>query len=399
MHDPDFDAVISYIDALPLEAVVRNKEPEEFVHWSGRQRTLVEMSARSLDILVIGREADVEYITGVPEVWVATKVPVAPIGVLVRATGELYLSGTADEVNTKAIGPNEVYGLSWDPTTLVGELQNIAGASAVRRVGFSTVSPKVRAMLPNAFPNAEFVEGNVAIHTAQEIQTPDEIASPLTDGKKQASVVASNLVTFADTTPVAVRNDVGHWTLFAQLAASNAVPNRDEVREWMDFYIKVLTTTGWEVAGDIVNETTEEVVGSTVHEKILALAVAALGPIPSAVNMVALALNALQGMNRNSPWIRLFNRRAEDARSCGLQIADCEADDAGAVTLRGVEFLVEAHQRLTQFLFFRFASGDARLYQRTRTLRLSAENRQKYSAAVAQKILDRITDNILSFDV
>jgi hypothetical protein len=399
MPEPDLDAVIRYIDALPLEDAVRDEDLEEFLHWSGRQRTLVEMGARGLDILVIGRETDVEYITGVPEVWVASKRSVAPIGVLVRATGELYLSGTAGEVNTGAIGPDEVYGLSWDPTTLVGELQNIEGASAVRRVGLSTISPTVRAMLPNAFPKAEFVEGNVAMQAAQEIQTPDEIAPPLTDGKKQASVVASNLVTFADKTPVAVRNDVGHWALFAQLAASKAFPNKDAVRDWMDFYINVLTTTGWEVVGDVSNETTEKVVGSTVHEKILELVAVALGPVPAAAGMVKLALQALQAMNKNSPWIRLFNRRAEDAKSCGLQIADCEADDAGAVTLRGVEYLVEAHQTLTQFLFFKFTANDAKLYQRTRTLALSAENRQKFSAAVAQKILDRITDNILSFDV
>jgi hypothetical protein len=64
-----------------------------------------------------------------------------------------------------------------------------------------------------------------------------------------------------------------------------------------------------------------------------------------------------------------------------------------------VEFMVEAQQRLTQFLFFKFTSSNAKKYQRTRTLKLSAENRQQNSATVAQRILDRINCNILSFDV
>jgi hypothetical protein len=101
----------------------------------------------------------------------------------------------------------------------------------------------------------------------------------------------------------------------------------------------------------------------------------------------------------HATWIRLFNRRAESATSVGFQIANCEADNAGVVTLCGIEYLVEAHQTLTQFLFFRFTSGKAKLYQRTRTLALSAENRQKLSAKVSQKVLDKLADNILSFDL
>jgi hypothetical protein len=69
----------------------------------------------------------------------------------------------------------------------------------------------------------------------------------------------------------------------------------------MKVYIDVLTNTGWVVMGDVSNETTESVVGSTMHQKILALVAVALGPFPTAALMVKAALTALQAMNQNSP--------------------------------------------------------------------------------------------------
>ena len=42
------------------------------------------MEAHDLDILVLGRQANVRYVTGAPQLWVAGARPFAPICVLVR---------------------------------------------------------------------------------------------------------------------------------------------------------------------------------------------------------------------------------------------------------------------------------------------------------------------------
>lgn len=226
-----------------------------------------------------------------------------------------------------------------------------------------------------------------------------EPGESLAEGKSQLSVVASNIVTFPESTPLAVRNAVANWTLMAQFAASKAVNDKDAVREWMDKYIDALKISGWVVRESESSETKENVYGSTMHEKILALVAVALGPVPTALAIVTAGLQALQSMKKDSPWITLFDRRGKSSEAVGFQVANCETDDSGAAALRGVEFVVEAHQQLTQVLFFRFTSHEASVYRRARTLTLSAAAIAKLSAKVEERVLDMTSDNIRTLDL
>ena len=244
----------------------------------------------------------------------------------------------------------------------------------------------------DALPLVEVVRGD----ESPTVVPPE--APPLSEGKPQASIVDSNIITFPESVPLNVRNAVANWTLMAQLAASKAVKNRDAVREWMGVYIDVLLKSGWEVREDDRSETKEAIYGSTMHEKILALVAVALGPVPTALAIVTAALQSLQSMNKNSPWITLFDRRGKSAESVGFQIANCETNNSGAA-LRGTEFIVEAHQTLTQVLFFKFTSHEASLYRRARTLTLSAKALEELSSKVEERVLDMASDNILSFDL
>ncbi len=62
--------------------------PDERTLRSGRrQRALAQMAAHDLDVLVLGRQANVRYVTGAPQLWVAGTRPFGPSCVLVRETG------------------------------------------------------------------------------------------------------------------------------------------------------------------------------------------------------------------------------------------------------------------------------------------------------------------------
>lgn len=237
------------------------------------------------------------------------------------------------------------------------------------------------------------------VRSGEESPEPPPDAPALSDGKAQASVVESNIVTFPASTPLGVRNAVANWTLMAQMVASKAVTDRNAARAWMSAYIDALMKSGWVLREEAGNETEEALFGSTMHEKILTLLVVALGPAPAALALVTAALHSLQSMNKNSPWITLFDRRGKSAHSVGFQIANCETDDSGTAALHGTEFVVEAHQSLTQVLFFRFTSHEARLYQRSRTLTLSAQLVEKMAQKVEDRVLDQISSNILNFDL
>lgn len=142
---------------------------------SRRERALAQMEAHDLDVLVLGRQANVRYISGAPQLWVVGTRPFGPICTYVRATGEIHLNSTWDEGIPEEIPHENLYGLAWNPMTLIGVLQNIKGTDTARRVGTDALTPTFAKLLPMAFPRAELVDGEQAMRAARRIKTPEEI--------------------------------------------------------------------------------------------------------------------------------------------------------------------------------------------------------------------------------
>jgi Xaa-Pro dipeptidase len=142
-----------------------------------RQRALAQMDAHDLDVLVLGRQANVRYLSGAPQLWVAGTRPFGPICTVVRSTGEIHLNSTWDEGIPDDIPHDHLYGLAWNPMTLIKVLQGIDGAATARRVGTDALTPSFAQLLPMAFPHAELVDGEAAMLAARRIKTPDEVAA------------------------------------------------------------------------------------------------------------------------------------------------------------------------------------------------------------------------------
>jgi Xaa-Pro aminopeptidase len=142
-----------------------------------RERALAQMDAHNLDMLVLGRQANIRYVTGAPQLWIAGTRPFGPMCVVVRATGDIYLNSTDDEGVPEEIGHDHLYGLAWNPMTLIDVLRKIDGAEAARRIGTDAITPTFAALLPDAFPSAEIVDAELAMRTARRIKTADEIAA------------------------------------------------------------------------------------------------------------------------------------------------------------------------------------------------------------------------------
>jgi Xaa-Pro aminopeptidase len=135
------------------------------------------MEIHDLDILVLGRQANVRYISGAPQLWVVGTRPFGPICEFVRATGEIHLNSTWDEGIPEEIPHENLYGFAWNPMTLVGILQNIKGADTARRVGTDALTPTFAKLLPMAFPNAELIDAEPAMQAARRIKTPEEVVA------------------------------------------------------------------------------------------------------------------------------------------------------------------------------------------------------------------------------
>ncbi|GAY13529.1 Xaa-Pro peptidase family protein [Mycobacterium sp. shizuoka-1] len=142
---------------------------------SRRERAVAQMEAHDLDVLVLGRQANVRYVSGAPQLWVVGTRPFGPICEFVRATGEIHLNSTWDEGIPDEIPHENLYGFAWNPMTLVEILKGIKGADTARRVGTDALTPTFATLLPMAFPNAELVDAEQAMQAARRVKTPEEI--------------------------------------------------------------------------------------------------------------------------------------------------------------------------------------------------------------------------------
>ena len=150
---------------------------ERLLRVGRRERALAQMAAHDLDILILGRQSNIRYVSGAQQLWVAGTRPFAPSCVLVRDGGEVHLLSTWDEGIPDDIPHENLYGIAWNPMNTIANLIKIPGAATARRVGSDALSPGFANLLPMAFPRAEFVDGEPAMRAARRIKTPEEIVA------------------------------------------------------------------------------------------------------------------------------------------------------------------------------------------------------------------------------
>jgi Xaa-Pro aminopeptidase len=141
-----------------------------------RERALAQMKAHDLDVLVLGRTANVRYVTGTPTLWTAGTSSFGPACMLVRSTGSIHLLSTWDEGIPEDIPRENLFGLTWNPMNTIEVLRRVEGTAGARRVGTDAMSPTFAQVLPVAFPAAELVDGELAMRAARRIKTAEELA-------------------------------------------------------------------------------------------------------------------------------------------------------------------------------------------------------------------------------
>jgi len=142
-----------------------------------RERALAQMDAHDLDALVLGRQANVRYLAGAPQLWIAGTRPFGPTCVVIRETGAIHLMSTWDEGIPDDIPHENLYGIAWNPMTTIAVLRGIAGAATAKRVGTDALSPMFARLLREVFPNAELVDGELAMRAARRIKTSEEVTA------------------------------------------------------------------------------------------------------------------------------------------------------------------------------------------------------------------------------
>ncbi len=140
-----------------------------------RARLFAAMEGAGLDVLVLGRPANVQYASGARQLWMSGTRSFAPGCVVVRSTQAVHLLSMYDVGVPAEIPREHLYSMSWDPQKLNDTVAAIPGLAVATRLGTDAMTPMFRSLLGAAAPNAAFVDATATLRRARERKTVDEL--------------------------------------------------------------------------------------------------------------------------------------------------------------------------------------------------------------------------------
>jgi Xaa-Pro aminopeptidase len=242
------------------------------LRFGRRDRIFAAMEAYDIDVLVLGRTANMRYVAGVPLLWNAGTRPFGPGCVAVRESRDIYLLSTWDEGVPEEIPRDHLFGITWNPMNYVKVLKGIAADAQPRRVGTDAMSPLFAQLLPMAFGDADIVDGSAALRDARRVKTPEEI-----DAIRNAVAIADACL---DAAAARIRPGVTEHELtaaFMDAMASGGVttPARQDVARIRG---DVITLRGGVVADGYTGEAARTVPADSRCDELLAGLVEACRP-------------------------------------------------------------------------------------------------------------------------
>ena len=217
--------------------------------------------------------------------------------------------------------------------------------------------------------------------------------------KKQITVVGSEVVSFVEGISAQRRQDITNATLLAQLAANKKVTDREDILAWYDSYFDVLTNVGWVLQDRGFSEYTEKADGLETHEAILKVAAVLLGGTPIALAVVTQTLEAMKSMDKDNPWITIFNRESRTAKAARFQISLTEQAGDGQFMVTTMAFALNAKLTVTQVLFFKIHKNEATLKHFSGKVTINEEVLSSVRDVVKAKLVGRTRDFIAVVDI
>ena len=215
----------------------------------------------------------------------------------------------------------------------------------------------------------------------------------------QAVVVGSQLTEFSTNVSADARSAIADSMLIAQLAANKAADAAGDVFAWYRKYIEVLQKVGWTVQD--MEFQTQQVSDTNlgVHNAIIPVVVAMLGPAVAAASLVVSVLNGLQEMDKNSPWITMFDRASQHSHGAKFQVGYVDADASGAPLINAMCFGIDAKRTVTQVLFFKFSQDSAELQKANGKLGMSLAQLDEARDVIAKRVHPFIADYVKDLDI
>ena len=152
--------------------------PETDLVGARRAAVVAAMALDDLDVLVLGRQDDVTYASGIERLWTAGTRPFGAGCVIVRdgdPFGRVHVMSSWNAGIPDSIPFDDLLPLSWNPATIARNLRAIPGLGEARRIGVDTWSPGFTRTIARLAPHAELVAADDVLERVRRHKLPAEI--------------------------------------------------------------------------------------------------------------------------------------------------------------------------------------------------------------------------------
>jgi Xaa-Pro aminopeptidase len=140
-----------------------------------RQRVLATMADRGIDALVLGRQDNTTWATGMHRLWTAGSRPFGAGCVLVADTGGVHLLSSWDDGIPDDVPFEHLYGVTWNPKNMAEAMAAIPGLAGATRIGVDALSPGFRRAAAGFAPGADLVAADDLLADLRRRKGDDEI--------------------------------------------------------------------------------------------------------------------------------------------------------------------------------------------------------------------------------
>jgi hypothetical protein len=211
--------------------------------------------------------------------------------------------------------------------------------------------------------------------------------------------IGSQMAEFSGKVPQSIRPAISNGLLLGQLAADKSTAGNPDLMAWFSTFNSVMKRIGWQSTLSELNEQTISDENAALHKAIIPIVTAIFGPGAAANSIIIAVLKGLESMDQDAPWITVFEQKSNklNAASFGLSYVDSGA--GGGATLKTAYFSVHGSQVLTQILFFKFESSDAKMKSAQCQMNLSPETIAISESTLQQKLGPFIVANIKNINI
>lgn len=216
--------------------------------------------------------------------------------------------------------------------------------------------------------------------------------------RRQALLVGSNVVSFDAGVEAEFRAAIADSALLAQLVASRNADSGNPIA-WFDSYFSTLGSLGWVTQLRDIADYRLKVDGMEVHEAILDVVSAFLGPVPGALALVRLSLDSLRKMDEGSPLITLFSRESQHATAGRFQFTTVRDEGDGGLFAEAMAFALYARKDITRILFFRLGSTSATMQRSLGRVSLNRAALGALRPLLRRKVETYLAQQVASLDL